>query len=51
MTMIVNTGAYIGTQRLNEKGVERPLFSPDLSPIEHIWDEMDKRMKQSLLHV
>ena len=23
-----------------------PSMSPDLSPIEHVWDEMDRRLKQ-----
>ena len=32
-----------------KKGIERlkwPLFSSDLNPIEHIWDEVERRMKK-----
>ena len=34
---------------LDEKGVERvkwPSFSPDLNPIEHIWDEVERKMRK-----
>ena len=33
---------------LQQEGVEVlpwPAFSPDLSPIQHLWDELDKRVK------
>ena len=30
------------TKWLDEKGVERSTSSPDLNPIEHIWDEIEK---------
>ena len=53
------------TNWLDKKKIKRlfwPPFSPDLNPIEHIWDEMERRMKtqhpknvkelkQALLHV
>ena len=41
--------AHIVTKWLDEKGVERlkwPLFSLDLNPIEHIWDEVERRMRK-----
>ena len=41
--------AHIGTHWLEEKEVELlkwPLFSPDLNPIEHMWDEVERRMKK-----
>ena len=37
------------TQWLNQNGVkclEWPSFSPDLNPIEHMWDEVERRMKK-----
>ena len=40
--------AYIVTKWLDEKEFERvkwPSFSPDLNPIEHIWDEVEGRMR------
>ena len=39
--------AHRVTKCLDEKGVERlnrPSFSSDLNPIEHIWDEVERRM-------
>ena len=42
-------GAHIVTKWLDEKGVERvkwPSFSPDLNPIEHIWDEVERKMRK-----
>ena len=41
--------AHIVTNWLNRENVERlkwPPFSPDLNPIEHIWDEVERRMKK-----
>ena len=41
--------AHIVTKWLADKGVERlkwPSFYPDLNPIEHIWDEIEKRMRK-----
>ena len=41
--------AHIVTHWLNEKEVELlkwPPFSPDLNPIEHMWDEVERRMKK-----
>ena len=37
--------AHTVTKWFDEKGVERfkwPSFPPDLNPIEHIWDEIEK---------
>ena len=34
---------------MNEKKIETlkwPAFSPDFNPIEHIWDELERRMKK-----
>ena len=41
--------AHIVAHWLKEKEVELlkwPPFSPDLNPIEHMWDEMERRMKK-----
>ena len=41
--------ARIVTKWLDEKGVERlkwPSFSPDLDPMEHILDEVERRMRK-----
>ena len=41
--------AHIVTNWLDRENVERlkwPPFSPDLNPIEHIWDEVERRMKK-----
>ena len=43
--------AHIVTKWLDEQGVERlkwPSFSPDLKPIEHIWDEVERRMRKEM---
>ena len=43
--------AHIVTKWLGEKGVERlkwPSFSPDLNPMEHIWDEVERRMRKEM---
>ena len=40
---------HIVTKWLDEKGVERvkwPSFSLDLNPMEHIWDEVERRMRK-----
>ena len=40
---------HIVTKWLDEKGVERlkwSSFSPDLNPMEHIWDEVERRMRK-----
>ena len=41
--------AHIVTKWLDEKGVERlkwASLSPDLNPIKHIWDEVERRMRK-----
>ena len=30
----------------NVKRIEWPSFSPDINPIEHFWDEMERRVKK-----
>ena len=46
--------AAIVANWLNRNGVERlywPLFSPDLNPIEYLWDEVERQLKKSNLKV
>ena len=41
--------ARIVTNWLDEKRIQRlkwPSFSPDMNPIEHLWDEVEQRMKK-----
>ena len=41
--------AGIVTNWLNSNGIQRlkwPPFLPDLTPIEHLWDEIERRMKK-----
>ena len=45
--------AHIVTKWLDEKGVEWLKWSsfspdPDLNPIEHIWDEVERRMRKEM---
>ena len=40
--------SHVVTKWLDKKGVKRlfwPPFSPDMNPIEHLWDEVERRMK------
>ena len=40
--------SYVVAHWLDQNGVERlkwPSFSPDINPIEHMWDELEPRMK------
>ncbi len=41
--------ARIGTQFLEAENIPvlaRPAYSPDMSPIEHVWDALDRRIRQ-----
>ena len=49
MIMIQSIGLPSFANWLNRNEVERlhwPLFSPDLDPIEHLWDEVERRLKK-----
>ena len=49
MTMTQSIGAVIVANWLNRNGVERlhwPSFSPDLNPIEHLWDEVQRQLNK-----
>ena len=47
MTMILNTRATVVTNWLDQKEIKRFPSSTDVNPIEHLWNEVERRMKKN----